>query len=84
MTAQLEHQIWSEDDFLIHCCVLNENPLGRRPGSVAIQWLGAGGEHKLELLGNKADDFLERYRAAPDNESREHLMIYEIRKAVEA
>lgn len=78
----LEHRLWQEDHFEISNCRLIETPGFVPPGCIEIRWSGAGGEHALVIPGNRADDFMERYRSAPDPEAKEHVMIHEIRKAV--
>lgn len=80
MTVNLEHPIFDEADFPIHAARLAGGS-SAIPGAVEIRWIGDGGEHSLFLLGNEADDFVERHRAAPDPEAKEHILIHEIRKA---
>lgn len=81
MTINLEHPVFSEDGVTIRGSRLIEDSGYAPPGSVEIRWLGDGGGHSLFLLGNDADDFMERYRAAKDAESKNLVLIHEIRKA---
>lgn len=73
MSVQLEHPIWAEDGFVIHCCRVVEPQA--RAGIVEIVWLGNGGEHTIWLDGARADDFMEEYRAAPDASRRTEVLV---------
>lgn len=81
MTINLEHPVFSEDGATIRNPRLVEHSGYAPPGSVEIRWIGNGGGHSIFLLGNDADDFMERYRACPDHEARDLVLIHEIRKA---
>lgn len=77
MTVMLERPLWSED-CVIRDPWLEERPSGAAPGSLAIHWKGADGDHQVVLTGNDADDFMERYRSTDGYEAR----VAEMRAAI--
>lgn len=78
MKAPLQHPIWAGDEIVIHSCRLIDQT--GTPGSIILEWQGPAGKDYYVMIGNSADDFLEHYRAAPDDEARDLIMQYEIRK----
>lgn len=82
MSAQMEHPVFQEE--VIHCCRLVERGGYLPPGCIEIRYIGAEGEQAHVICANAADDFMERYRAAPDDETRQLVMESEIRKAYAA
>lgn len=76
-----EHRIWEDDEFPVHGVRMVEKPGFVPAGCIELRYIGREGEKSYIIHANEADDFMEHYRAAPDQEAREHLMIHEIRKA---
>lgn len=72
------HQIWQ--DRTPHNFYLKENCDQLSPGEICISWyVGASAIAEMKILsGNQADEFLERYRAAPDPETKELVMLHAI------
>jgi hypothetical protein len=48
------------------------------PGTIEIFWRGCFTECSMVLSGNDADDFLEKLRACPDEETRDLVFIHAI------
>ena len=71
--SMMEHPVFSEE-IEIRDLYLEESPLARAPGTVAIHWHGPSGKHELLISGNDADDLLERYRSAPDSEHKDLVL----------
>lgn len=44
------------------------------PGDICIAWYERSDARERVLSGDKADEFMERYRAAPDKEHKAMLM----------
>lgn len=78
--SMMEHRIWEDDEFPVHAARLVEKPGFLPAGCIELRYIGRDGEKSHIICANQADDFMERYRAAPDAEAQEHLMIHEIRK----
>lgn len=86
MTVQLQHQIWSEDQKPVFAPRMIEKPGFLPAGSIELRYFRdpstAASEYAHVITGNDADDFLERYRAAPDEEARQLVMAAEIRRGL--
>jgi hypothetical protein len=67
------HDFWN--DSTIHALHLREHCDLLLPGEIAITWYQGPNSRELVLSGNQADDFLEKYRAAPDPETKELVML---------
>lgn len=63
--TNLEHPLW-QDDMPTYTIIENTGI----PGSIFVRW--PGGE--FTVIGNAADDLVERYRAAPDEETRQLVL----------
>jgi hypothetical protein len=48
------------------------------PGAVTIRWARKGAFGQSIIWGEKADDLLERLRAAPDEEHRQLILKHEV------
>lgn len=82
--VMLEHRIWEDDEFPVYSARLVDEPGFLPPGCIELRYIGREGEKSFIIHANEADDFMEHYRAAPDQEAREHLMIHEIRKGAKS
>jgi hypothetical protein len=75
----IQHRVAKADaEIVIHCCRLVDGK--SKPGTIQIDWLGAGGEHSLWLEGNLADEFMEQYRAAQTEREKSKVMAAFIRQ----
>ncbi|HEX2654500.1 MAG TPA: hypothetical protein VHN11_12710 [Xanthobacteraceae bacterium] len=72
------HELWQ--DRTIHNIYIMENCDLLQPGEICISWyIGAEATpHERIISGNEADDFLERYRAAPDQEHKDLVALHMI------
>lgn len=70
------HDFWNDN--LVHCLEVREHCDLLLPGEIAITWYEGCNSREMVLSGNEADDFLERYRAAPDQEHKDLVALHMI------
>lgn len=70
------HDFWNDNT--VHAIALREHCDLLLPGEIAITWYQGPNARELVMGGNQADEFLERYRAAPDPETKELVMLHAI------
>ena len=54
---------------------IDKSPAGEPPGSILVAWPGIFNENVLVLRGNEADDFLERFSGAADDDARLEVFV---------
>lgn len=83
MTVHLEQPLWPEEQTPVYGARLVENPGFLPAGCIELRFRDEADVRAPErghvICANMADDFMERYRAAPDEETRTLLMINQIR-----
>lgn len=81
MNTPLQHPVFVEEGMPIHSCRLVDKT--GIVGAIMLFWKARpdAEEDFVVLIGTFADDFLEHYRAAQDDEGRTLIMQHEIRKA---